>query len=173
MSRLFEALPYRHVLTLPTEPSAVRLCRQTAEQALTEWGISLRHPLPRRATDHKAVLIDAIMALYADMPVVLIGDSGQHDPELYVDIAARHGARVRAIYIRDVTAHDPARVAELDEMKRALAANGAHLVLALDSVAIAEDALRLGLIAPDAVDRVAERVAERAADDAGGRPAAE
>lgn len=44
MSRLFEALPYRHVLTLPTEPSAVRLSRQTAEQALTEWGISLRHP---------------------------------------------------------------------------------------------------------------------------------
>jgi len=144
---------------------------------LREWGISLRHPLPRRAADHKAVLIDAIMALYAEMPVVLIGDSGQHDPELYFDIAARHGARVRAIYIRDVTAHDPGRAAELAEMRRALAATGAHLVLAPDSVAIAEDAARLGLIAPEAVDRVAERVAERAAEDAaedaGERPAAE
>ena len=35
-----KALPYRHVLTVPTEPSAVRMARETAEQALVEWGIS-------------------------------------------------------------------------------------------------------------------------------------
>jgi phosphatidate phosphatase APP1 len=142
---------------------------------LREWGISLRHPLPRRATDHKAVLIDAIMTLYADMPIVLIGDSGQHDPEVYFEIATRHGARVRAIYIRDVTAHDSSRAAELAEMTRALAALGTHLVLAPDSVAIAEDAVRLGLIAPEAVEAVAARVAERADEGIveGERPAAE
>jgi hypothetical protein len=39
-----ESLPRRHVLTLPTLPAAVRTARQTAEQALTEWGIGLRHP---------------------------------------------------------------------------------------------------------------------------------
>lgn len=44
MSTQLEALPYRHVLTLPMMPSAVRLARETAEQALVEWGISLRHP---------------------------------------------------------------------------------------------------------------------------------
>lgn len=128
---------------------------------LREWGISWRHPIPRRAKDHKAVLIDAIMTLYADMPVVLIGDSGQHDPELYREIAERHGERIRAVYIRDVTAHDAARAAELAAMARALAATGAHLVLAPDSIAIAEDAARLGLIAPEAVEVVAARVAER------------
>lgn len=31
MSTQLEALPYRHVLTLPTEPSAVRIARETAE----------------------------------------------------------------------------------------------------------------------------------------------
>ncbi|MEV7794806.1 ATP-binding protein [Streptomyces sp. NPDC087512] len=38
-----EALPHRHVLTLPTLPAAVRVARETAEQVLTEWGIGLRH----------------------------------------------------------------------------------------------------------------------------------
>ncbi|MFS8202473.1 ATP-binding protein [Streptomyces sp. CWNU-52B] len=38
------ALPYRHVLTVPTAPSAVRMARETAEQALVEWGISRHHP---------------------------------------------------------------------------------------------------------------------------------
>ena len=41
---------------------------------LREWGISWRSPLPRRAEDHKRALIEAMMALYADMPFVLIGD---------------------------------------------------------------------------------------------------
>ncbi|RPF38410.1 hypothetical protein EDD92_8552 [Streptomyces sp. TLI_185] len=44
MSEQLETLPYRHVLTLPAEPSAVRLARETAEQALVEWGIGVRHP---------------------------------------------------------------------------------------------------------------------------------
>ncbi|WP_282703461.1 ATP-binding protein [Streptomyces sp. CC219B] len=39
-----EVLTRRHVLTLPTEPSAVRIARETAEHALAEWGIGLSHP---------------------------------------------------------------------------------------------------------------------------------
>ncbi len=128
---------------------------------LREWGIGWRHPLPRRAEDHKQVLIDAMMALYADMPFVLIGDSGQHDPELYRRIVETHGSRIRAVYIRDVAARGPERAREIAEMSRALAARGAHLVLAPDSVAIARDAARLGLVAPETVALVAARVAER------------
>ena len=86
------------------------------------------------------------------MPFVLIGDSGQHDPEVYRRIVERYDGRVRAVYIRDVTARGPERAAEVAAMAAALRAGGAHLVLAADSVAIAEDAVRLGLISPDACD---------------------
>lgn len=128
---------------------------------LREWGVTWRHPLPRRATDHKEILIDAIMALYDRLPVVLIGDSGQHDPEVYGRIVAQHPGRVRAVYIRDVTAAGPERAAEVAKLAEAMRADGGHLVLAADSRAIAEDAARLGLIAPEAVAVVQERVEER------------
>lgn len=133
---------------------------------LREWGVSWRHPLPRRARDHKRVLIDAVMALYARLPVVLIGDSGQHDPEVYCRIVAQHPGRVRAVYIRDVTAAGPERAAEVAALARTLKADGGHLVLAADSRAIAEDAARLGLIAPEAVATVEARVEERRHADA-------
>ncbi|MGW2512119.1 ATP-binding protein [Streptomyces scopuliridis] len=44
MSSQLEALPLRHVLTLPAMGSAVRIARETTEQVLREWGISRRHP---------------------------------------------------------------------------------------------------------------------------------
>jgi phosphatidate phosphatase APP1 len=128
---------------------------------LREWGIGWRHPVPRRARDHKRVLIEAMMALYADMPFVLIGDSGQHDPELYARLAADTGGRVRAVYIRDVAARGKERAAEVAALAATLKRSGAHLVLARDSLAIAEDAARLGLIAPEAVEEVRARVEER------------
>ena len=98
-------------------------------------------------------LIEAMMALYADMPFVLIGDSGQHDPEVYRRIVERYGDRVRAVYIRDVAARGPERAAEVAAMARGAAARPARTWCSrADSLAIAEDAARLGLITPEAVE---------------------
>ena len=133
---------------------------------LREWGVSWRHPLPRRATDHKEVLIDAILRLYDALPFVLIGDSGQHDPEVYARIVAAHPGRVRAVYIRDVTAAGPERAAEVSALAATMKGEGGHLVLAADSRAMAEDAVRLGLIATAAASAVEARVEERRADAA-------
>jgi phosphatidate phosphatase APP1 len=131
---------------------------------LREWGISWKHPLPRRAEDHKEVLIEAMMGLYDKMPFVLIGDSGQHDPEVYRRVVERFGERVRAVYIREVTARGPDRAAEVAAIAEALRRTGGHLVLAPDSRAIAEDAARLGLISAEALADVAARVDERRAE---------
>ena len=122
---------------------------------LREWGLSWTHPLPRRAEDHKRDLIVNMLALYRDLPFVLIGDSGQHDPEVYARIVEAHPGRVLAVYIRNVS-RDPARIREIMRLAAAVAASGSSLVLAADSVAMAEHAASLGLIAPDAVARVAD-----------------
>lgn len=126
---------------------------------LREWGLSWTHPLPRRAEDHKRALIDHMLALYPAHPFVLIGDSGQHDPEVYARLVADHPGRVKAVYIRNVS-RNAARSEEIVKLAGAVAATGSSLVLAADSVAIARHAAKLGLIRPEAVDAVADEHAD-------------
>ncbi|MFI1727713.1 ATP-binding protein [Streptomyces acidicola] len=103
MSTQLEALPYRHVLTLPAEPSAVRMARETAEQALTEWGISSRHPavgpallilseLVTNSVRHAAVLSPQVTVIYAAGDSCLafaVHDRHPHQPLLYASATGR------------------------------------------------------------------------------------
>ena len=60
---------------------------------LREWGLTLQRPLPRRAQDHKLELIRNMLALYRHLPFILIGDSGQRDPEIYTQVVREHPGR--------------------------------------------------------------------------------
>lgn len=117
---------------------------------LREWGVSWRSPLPRKAEDHKQDLIRNMLELYSDLPFILIGDSGQHDPEVYRQIVEEHPGRVLAVYIRNVS-RDERRIEEIDGLAAAVATAGSSLVLAADSLAMAEHAAGLGLIPRQAV----------------------
>jgi phosphatidate phosphatase APP1 len=120
---------------------------------LREWGVSWTSPLPRKAEDHKRELIHNMLALYSDLPFVLIGDSGQHDPEIYRRIVAEHPGRVLAVYIRNVS-RDPERIREIEDLATVVAGAGSSLVLAADSVVMAEHAVSLGLVPPEAISEV-------------------
>jgi len=52
---------------------------------------------------HKRAVLDALMAAAPARRFVLIGDSGERDPEIYGDTARAWPGRVAAIHIRDVT----------------------------------------------------------------------
>jgi len=52
---------------------------------------------------HKHAAIRALLQQYPQRQFVLIGDSGEADPEIYADVARDYPEQVRAIYIRDVT----------------------------------------------------------------------
>jgi phosphatidate phosphatase APP1 len=121
---------------------------------LREWGLTLQSPLPRRAQDHKLDLIRNMLALYRDLPFVLIGDSGQRDPEVYAQIVRENPGRVLAIYIRNVS-RDPERHRAIEALALQVIEAGSGLLLAADSLAIAEHAAAHGLIAPDALVEVA------------------
>ena len=128
---------------------------------LREWGVSWKNPLPRKAEDHKQELIRHMLALYRDLPFILIGDSGQHDPEVYRHVVEEHPGRVLAVYIRNVS-RDANRIREIEELAKVVAASGSSLVVAADSVAIAEHAATLGLIP---VETISEVASERTAQD--------
>ena len=52
---------------------------------------------------HKLSHIRTILNTYPSLDFVLIGDSSQHDPEIYQQAVKEYPGRIRAIYIRDVT----------------------------------------------------------------------
>lgn len=53
--------------------------------------------------NHKLEKMRQILNYYPEMKFILIGDSGQHDPELYAEITREFPDRILSIYIRDVT----------------------------------------------------------------------
>ncbi len=120
---------------------------------LREWGVSWKSPLPRKAKDHKRELIHNMLSLYSDLPFILIGDSGQHDPEVYRQIVEEHPGRVLAVYIRNVS-RDAKRIGEIEALAITVAQAGSTLLLAADSVAIAEHAAQLGLVPPETIAEV-------------------
>ena len=68
---------------------------------LRDWGTHLL--LARKPTGtHKRTQIGQIMSFFPEVPVVLIGDSGEHDPEIFLDVAQEFPGRVDTIYIRCV-----------------------------------------------------------------------
>ncbi len=129
---------------------------------LREWGLTLQRPLPRKAEDHKAKLIEQMLALYDELPFVLIGDSGQHDPEVYAQIVRDYPGRIRAIYIRNVN-HDASRDAAIDRLAHEMADDGCSLVLAASSARMAEHAHAEGLISAAGLEAVHED-SQRTAD---------
>ncbi len=46
--------------------------------------------------------IREVLDLYPSLPFVLIGDSGERDPEVYADIVRAYPGRILAVYIREV-----------------------------------------------------------------------
>lgn len=65
--------------------------------------------------EYKLGRIEALFARYPDLSFILVGDSGEKDPEIYAELRRRHGDRVAAILIRraPMTDADHGRFAEM------------------------------------------------------------
>lgn len=115
---------------------------------LTDYGIDREKLGKQSHAAHKLAEIAAIAGAYPHLPLVLLGDSGQYDPEIYLAAARAHPGRVAAIYIRHVS-HER-RAGQVEALADQAAALGVPLLLAADSSTVAADARRRGLIAPGA-----------------------
>jgi phosphatidate phosphatase APP1 len=89
------------------------------------------------------------------MRFILIGDSGQRDPEIYREIIREYPNRVAAAYIRAVTA-GTSRAAGLTAVARDIAQVGGRMIVAADTTAAARDAAAAGWITEDALREVRE-----------------
>ena len=143
---------------------------------LRDWDIDLSALSASRHMDHKGAAIRNLMQLYPDLKFILIGDTSQHDPEIYRQIVGEFPDRVLSIYIRDVnrTAERKASVQKLaDEVLSA----GSTLVLAEDTLGAARHAAEHGWIHDESLPEVhEEKKADEGRDDSkvpapdGGKP---
>jgi phosphatidate phosphatase APP1 len=126
---------------------------------LRDFGISLKK-------NHKTEAIEHILGTYPKLKFILIGDSGEEDPEIYSAIVHRFPDRIRAIYIRSVN-QDPQRLAAIERLINEVAKTGCQLVLAPDSELAAAHAAAEGLIQASELRAVrSEKEAESSASKA-------
>ena len=55
---------------------------------------------PEKPQKQKEIL--NILKTFPKLPFILIGDSGEHDPDIYIEIAEAHPERILALYLRNV-----------------------------------------------------------------------
>ena len=128
---------------------------------LRDWGVSATELLPTTHGEHKRAAIRQILETYPRLPFILIGDSGQEDPEIYHEVVHDFPGRILGIYIRDVA--DAERRESVQKLARKLKADGSTLMLTQDTAAAAEHALAQGWTTAAAAAEVAERRDEAAA----------
>ncbi len=116
--------------------------------------------------EHKLTRIGEVLQMHADVPVVLVGDSGQHDPEIYAQVVHDHPGRVLAVWIREVRL-DPGD-GRVEAVAGGFAETDVPLVLAAESGVFADHAVELGLLPPEAAAVVRLAVADALADPSGG-----
>jgi phosphatidate phosphatase APP1 len=117
---------------------------------LRDWDLGR---LSERHARHKGIVIREIFDTYPELPFLLVGDSGQEDPEIYAALVRERPGRVKAVYIRNVTPQAE-RLARIEALAREITAAGSTLVLADDTLAVARHAAMHGWIAADALAEI-------------------
>jgi phosphatidate phosphatase APP1 len=121
---------------------------------LTDWGPGHGSLFRIGAREHKTGLIHRILEEHPGLKLVLIGDTGQLDPEIYAAVAQAFPDRVRAVYVRRAGHWEARRDAEVQALAARVTAQGVPMLVVEDSTAIAEHAATIGLLEGGAIDAV-------------------
>lgn len=117
---------------------------------LRDFGL---HTLKASHHDHKSTYIHQIMDTYPQLSFILIGDSGQHDPEVYSEIVTQRPQQVKAIYIRDVSTKE-SRDSEILRLAEQTREQHIDLCLVETTVEAASHAVERGYIPASVLDQL-------------------
>jgi phosphatidate phosphatase APP1 len=110
---------------------------------LQDWGIDDKTLILASHREHKLAQIQTLLDYYPSLPFVLVGDSGQHDPEIYLEVIRAHPGRVKVAFIRDVTAE--VRDKAVAQIASDAQSHGVEMIYVKDSQEALTHAQRLGL----------------------------
>ena len=120
---------------------------------LRDWGLTDQGFLPTRNRVHKLGYIKEIIETFKDLAFILIGDSGQEDPEIYSEVVSLYPNRIKAVYIRNVS-RDPKRIDQINKLAEEVLRAGSVLILAETTLPLAEHAAKQGWIHPDTLPAI-------------------
>lgn len=121
---------------------------------LRDWDFSQLDFSPTRHREHKLLFIERILSRFPGLSFLLIGDSGQEDPEIYTELVERYPERILAIYIRNIKPGEE-RLAALRRLAETVTTHGSALLVADDTLAMARHAAEHGWITDRALSTVA------------------
>jgi phosphatidate phosphatase APP1 len=122
-------------------------------------GFDRRRLFRHGSQDHKLGCIRPIFDLYPALRFILVGDSGERDPEIYRQIVREYPGRVLAVYIRRIVGRvgrRPGREGEVLELAQEVRAEGVPMLLCEDTEAAAVHAAASGWIRRHQVSEVKE-----------------
>lgn len=153
--------PLRRFLELHELPSGPLLLR--------DWGLDDGGHADAGHAGHKRAAIDAVFEAWPHGRFLLIGDSGQEDPEIYAQLVDERPERVLGILIRDVSG--AARDRAVDALARTSDRAGVPFRRVADSADAARFAVAQGWLDEGALRRceAAVEVAIPPTDEATGR----
>jgi phosphatidate phosphatase APP1 len=105
--------------------------------------------------NHKSEALHQLFSDFPKMQFILIGDSGQHDPEIYSQIVKKFPGRVLAIYIRDIGIEE--NMASIKTISEHINSNfKVEMVVVKDTEAAAKHAMSKGFISADYLQPIIE-----------------
>lgn len=125
---------------------------------LTDLGLTRYQLFSPSHREHKVKLIQSLLDTHPTLPFILIGDSSQRDPEIYLETITHNPGRILAAYIRDVTPE--ARDLKVKDIAGQAAPLGVEMLAVKDTVAAAVHAAEKGFIHPDTLPSVTENTIE-------------
>lgn len=111
---------------------------------LRDLGVTTDKFIKKGHMGHKMEKIEQVFNTYPDLPFILIGDSGQKDPEIYEKIVEKYPHQIQAIYIRDVS--KDGRDQEVHHIASRLEEKGVEMILCEDTEVAAWHAYEQGFI---------------------------
>jgi phosphatidate phosphatase APP1 len=112
---------------------------------LRDWGIERHSMVAEKNRLYKLNTISHLLEKFPQLRFILIGDSGEEDPEIYTEVLRSFPDRILSIYIRDVRS-EPKRGDEIRQLAEQVSSSGSRLVLAKDANVMAAHAARQGWI---------------------------
>lgn len=121
---------------------------------LRDFGIQSDTFIKHDYLGHKFTAIKNILDTYPHLNFVLVGDSGERDPEIYAEVVKNFPERILAIYIRDVASAEKHEAA----LKHAevVQSFGVNMLISKDGAAVARHAADAGLIYQEALPAIEE-----------------